>query len=554
MPHWELPQPAAYDPGVYIDVGAVFEHVFELAGCDRGYGPPEDRYQPCNLALDRDRAETMCGDFRLMNANDSEEVADFSAIGDVRYTDSGASYWTESDAQPSSCELTVFEGVNASTDVMQSCSLPQPFICRNEGSPSSPARSINSSMSEAQAAAELRATIAEANASGSATLQVDGPVRIDCQQYPEPDRGGFTEALKGDLTIEGVAGTNTTLEAKCTPAPGLRDQHGEYLLVVEAKAVLTVRGIRLDGLSGGANAIDARGLAKIVMEDAVVEDFVGPYSTIRCRTGSFDHDSLDNRCELRRTLFRRNTATSLTSGGGAVAIGRGHGSLVEDCLFEDNTSIGTGGAISFFDGAIGTIRRSGFRGNAASRGGAIGVSEANLASAVTANPHGSDLLDLGVTNSVFLDNDASAGGSVLYLDEANGAVLRFVSIRQNQSGFSGTVLESRTGDLVQLDRTLLEISAPAPNAAACATAIDHNLLRVSDGSCGTASASASSDIYGMGTITAGVFGLAVPAPAGSARDLGGAAGAADQLDFDGTDRSSCTSPLSDLGALEESCP
>ena len=85
--------------------------------------------------------------------------------------------------------------------------------------------------------------------------------------------------------------------------------------------------------------------------------------------GGAIHTFSTQKSTARRCLFKNNEAIL---GGGAICIAGPSSMMLEDCVFEHNSSSG-GGAIQIIDDGFSQIRRSTFQGNSANIGGAIEV-------------------------------------------------------------------------------------------------------------------------------------------------------------------------------------
>jgi predicted outer membrane repeat protein len=127
------------------------------------------------------------------------------------------------------------------------------------------------------------------------------------------------------------------------------------------------------------------------------------------------------------TVARANDGaiTSLSAGGGAI--------VVDDCLFEDNTAIGNGGAIA---GTDITITGSDFQGNDATNGGAVYGSAPGL---------------LTITDSTVTGNDATNGGGFY---STGTTVLAGVTLTLNDADDGGGGYVSGAGATVALIDTL----------------------------------------------------------------------------------------------------
>jgi hypothetical protein len=125
---------------------------------------------------------------------------------------------------------------------------------------------------------------------------------------------------------------------------------------------------------------------------------------------------------VRGCQFRNNSSSF--SGGAAAVIGGQ--AVIEDCLFEDNTTGSTGGGLSFSDGASATVRRAVLRFNqAGGEGGAVtagaGVTLGLESCLLHDNQAGSNTTGGGiwsgagmlrVTNCTLVRNQAQAGGNL----------------------------------------------------------------------------------------------------------------------------------------------
>lgn len=118
--------------------------------------------------------------------------------------------------------------------------------------------------------------------------------------------------------------------------------------------------------------------------------------------------------------------------GGAVYcyVGADGTLTISDSLFENNVSR-YGGAI-YNDGCVTTISNSTFKTNQADNG-VLG----NGGAIYNSTPFTPDLLTLTVNNSLFQGNSALYDGGGLYNDAGAIAVLNFVTLKSNTSGYGG---------------------------------------------------------------------------------------------------------------------
>lgn len=203
---------------------------------------------------------------------------------------------------------------------------------------------------------------------------------------------------------------------------------GRVFEIIDAD--VTLQGLIITGGQSANDAgIRADNPSVLTIEDCIIEDNHATNIT----GGMF----VGNRLTMRNTIVRNNTSPS--AAGGVFLRGEGP-HLIENCLFENNSageadvSTDFGGAI-VTDGSVNSvlIRGTEFVGNSSTwRGGAIAI--LNFIVTVedcvfdgNSSPRGgavwvSDGDIFRASNSVFVNNDASAFGGVVYNEQFFDAV------------------------------------------------------------------------------------------------------------------------------------
>lgn len=234
-------------------------------------------------------------------------------------------------------------------------------------------------------------------------------------------------------------------------------------------STVTLRGLTI---TGGRFANDA-GIRAETPTILTVEDCIIENNTATAVTGGlYSGRSLT----MRNTIIRNNTSPTIAGGvalqgpgphliencrfennsagtadtanhhSGALSLNPTGGQvLVRDTVFVGNTATGRGGAVSVLNSSV-RFDRTTFDSNASPRGGAIWVSDGDVAESL---------------NCVFVDNDASAFGGAVYNEQIFSALnSTFVN---NTSASSNDTFEGARSDAITNVRNCIVVN-PGPGS------------------------------------------------------------------------------------------
>ncbi len=229
-----------------------------------------------------------------------------------------------------------------------------------------------------------------------------------------------------------------------------------YHVIIAASANLSgliVSGGRADtlsppGLRAGAGIYGVN-LVTMTISDCTFEDNIALLAAGVGVGGSL---------QFSRCVFRNNVATR-QPGGGAIGVGPAD-VVIEDSLFENNSSVSGGGAIFLFNnGASVEIKRSTFIANSAEFGGAIGTFAGYLTT----------------TDCKFLNNTAQEGsGGAMLLTWAQSTITNCIFAGNSAEPIGGAIRATGTVDFdgfPDLGRLRVVNSTFYGNSAASAGAI-----------------------------------------------------------------------------------
>ncbi|MFG0305650.1 MAG: right-handed parallel beta-helix repeat-containing protein [Phycisphaerales bacterium JB040] len=151
------------------------------------------------------------------------------------------------------------------------------------------------------------------------------------------------------------------------------------------------------------SALDGGGLYVNSGTIATVEDCVFENNTADDDGGAVQ---VNGTLIARRTEFTLNSLDPATGGEGGAIFADSAVVVLEDCDFVQNTSRGSGGGVTFFNGTSIDLDRCVFSGNATGSGGSAGALYARPGTSGT------------VTDTDFLSNTAGSNGGAVYHDEA----------------------------------------------------------------------------------------------------------------------------------------
>lgn len=254
-----------------------------------------------------------------------------------------------------------------------------------------------------------------------------------------------------------ISGKNLTLRRSATPGEVILFGQSLASVISLDDSVTNLEGLTITGGKSGAGAgVYAPTNSTVAIIDCVIED---NHADIGSGVGGAVYAS--RRVIMRGTTVRDNT--SVNRAGGVDIRGAGP-HLIEDCVFEGNAAGDTdvagdaGGALASDATTMVVIRDTRFVGNTASgRGGAIATFQntVKLETCVfeaNSSPRGgaiwiSDEDTLRVSNSLFIDNDASAFGGAVYNEQVFDAVnCTFVGNTDNtdNDSFQGVRSDAQT--------------------------------------------------------------------------------------------------------------
>lgn len=242
--------------------------------------------------------------------------------------------------------------------------------------------------------------------------------------------GRVVEIISSTVTLQGL----TITGGRFANDAGVRAETPTILTVedciIENNTATTVTGGLYAGRSLTMRNTIVRNNTSPTIAGGVALQGPGPHIIENCR---FENNSAGTS----DTVNHHSGALSLNPSGGQV--------IVRDSVFVGNTATGRGGAVSVFNSSA-RFDRTTFDSNASPRGGAVWVSDGDLAVAL---------------NCLFIDNDASAFGGAAYNEEIFSAVnSTFVN---NTSGSSNNTFEGARSDALTNIRNCIVVN-PGPGS------------------------------------------------------------------------------------------